>query len=67
MDERVRKVYDSEIKKDLREVEFEKQRFINEVKNGLGKKINDFETYVKKEPNYFQKLKIKFKKIMNAI
>lgn len=65
--DRVKKVYDLEIKRDLIEIETDKQKFIREMKGGLGKKINSFDTYVKKEPNAFQRLKQKINRIFNAI
>jgi hypothetical protein len=43
------------------EVEIDKNKFINQIKNGLGDKINDINTYIKKEPSTFEKLKNKIK------
>ena len=54
-------VYEREIKKDVMEVEIDKNKFINQIKNGLGDKINDINTYIKKEPSTFEKLKNKIK------
>jgi hypothetical protein len=65
--DRLTRVYDKEIKKDLAEIHLDKQKFIKEMRNGLGEKINTFETYVKKEPSRFQKLKMKIKRIFKAL
>jgi hypothetical protein len=60
-------VYEREIKKDVMEVEIDKNKFINQIKNGLGDKINDINTYIKKEPSTFEKLKSKIKNIFKYI
>jgi hypothetical protein len=60
-------VYEREIKKDVMEVEIDKNKFIKQIKNGLGDKINDINTYIKKEPNTFEKLKIKIKNFFKYI
>jgi hypothetical protein len=60
-------VYEREIKKDVMEVEIDKNKFINQIKNGLGDKINDINTYIKKEPSTFEKLKSKIKNFFKYI
>lgn len=60
-------VYEREIKKDVMEVEIDKNKFINQIKNGLGNKINDINTYIKKEPSTFEKLKSKIKNFFKYI
>jgi hypothetical protein len=60
-------VYEREIKKDVMEVEIDKNKFINQIKNGLGDKINDINTYIKKEPSTFEKLKRKIKNFFKYI
>jgi hypothetical protein len=60
-------VYEREIKKDVMEVEIDKNKFIKQIKNGLGDKINDINTYIKKEPSTFEKLKSKIKNFFKYI
>ena len=60
-------VYEREIRKDVMEVEIDKNKFINQIKNGLGDKINDINTYIKKEPSTFEKLKSKIKNFFKYI
>jgi hypothetical protein len=60
-------VYEREIRKDVMEVEIDKNKFINQIKNGLGDKINDINTYIKKEPTTFEKLKNKIKNFFKYI
>jgi hypothetical protein len=60
-------VYEREIKKDVMEVEIDKNKFIKQIKNGLGDKINDINTYIKKEPSTFEKLKRKIKNFFKYI
>ena len=60
-------VYERKIKKDVMEVEIDKNKFINQIKNGLGNKINDINTYIKKEPSTFEKLKSKIKNFFKYI
>jgi hypothetical protein len=60
-------VYEREIKKDVMEVEIDKNKFINQIKNGLGNKINDINTYIKKEPSTYEKLKSKIKNFFKYI
>lgn len=64
---RVYKVYNREISKDLTDIERDKQKFIKQMKEGLGNQINDIGTYIKPEPSFFDKLKAKFKRAMKAL
>ena len=58
---------DREIGRDLLEIRIHRDKFIKEMKNGLGDDINDIRSYIKPEPTFFQKLKTKIKRIMRAI
>ena len=59
--------YDREIRKDYIEIEIEKQKFTKQIKGGLGNKILDYNTYIKKEPSFFQKFKTKVKRFLRYI
>ena len=59
--------YNREIRKDLVEIETEKAKFINKIKNGLGEKINDFNTYKKPEPGFWKKITTKIKKLFRYL
>lgn len=59
--------YDKEIRKDHIETEIEKQKFAKQIKNGLGKKISDYNTYIKKEPSFLQKFKTKIRRFFRYI
>ena len=59
--------YDKEIRKDHIEVEIEKQKFVKQMKNGLGEKISDYNTYIKKEPSFLQKFKTKLRRFFRYI
>jgi glycine cleavage system H lipoate-binding protein len=59
--------YDKEIRKDHIEVEIEKQKFVKQMKNGLGEKISDYNTYIKKEPSFIQKFKTKLRRFFRYI
>jgi hypothetical protein len=54
-------------RKDLIEIEIEKKKFAESVKNSVGKKINDFNSYIKPEPSFFTKLKTKILRIFKYI
>ena len=62
-----KELFKREIKRDLDDIKYDKTKFIQEIKNGLGDKINDFNTYIKPEPTLFQKMKQKVSKIINSI
>lgn len=65
--DRVYSVYEQQIKKDNEFIEKEKYKFIYEVKNGLGKKLSDVNSYIKKDPSIFQKIKNKIIKIFRYL
>ena len=60
-------IYEKEIKKDIVEIENDKNKFIDQMKRGLGTKINDYGTYIKKEPTWYEKLKNKIKHFFKYI
>jgi hypothetical protein len=64
---RVLDAYEREIRKDHIENEIEKQKFARQLKNGLGDKLTDFNTYIKKEPSTIQKIKTKIAKFFKYI
>ena len=64
---RVLDAYKKEIRKAHIDNEIEKQKFARELKNGLGEKLLDINTYIKKEPSIFQKIKRKMLKIFKYI
>lgn len=53
--------------KNEKDIELEKEKFIKLIKNGLGEKMLDINTYVKKEPSFYQRLKSKLKKIITYL
>lgn len=64
---RVLEAYKREIHKDHIENEIEKQKFARQLKNGLGEKLSDVNTYIKKEPSIFKKIKTKLSKFFRYI
>jgi hypothetical protein len=62
-DDRLYKTFEKEINKDNFEIEKAKKAYIDAVKNGLGKEINNFNNYVKKEPSRW----IKFKNFISKV
>ena len=65
--EKAIKVYEKEVWKDQIEIETEKENFAKVIKSGLGDKINDYNTYIKPEPSFLQKLKTKINKVFKYI
>jgi|688.fasta_scaffold326270_3 glycine cleavage system H lipoate-binding protein len=59
--------FDKEIRKDHIENEIEKQKFAKQMKSGLGEKISDYNTYIKKEPSFLQKFKTKLRRFFRYI
>jgi hypothetical protein len=49
------------------EIEVGKEKFVRQLKNGLGDKLLDINSYIKKEPSVFQKIKIKLSKFFRYI
>ena len=66
-DDRIKRVYNLEIKKDLHEIKVDKDKFIKAIREGLGEDINSFQTYVKKEPSLYQKLKQRINRIFRVL
>jgi hypothetical protein len=65
--ERLIKTFESAVLKDQTEIEIQKKRFIEEIKSGLGKQMNDYTTYIKPEPTFKTKILNKLKKILRYI
>jgi hypothetical protein len=69
-DKEINKVLDAykrELRKDHMEIEVGKEKFVRQLKNGLGDKLLDINSYIKKEPSVFQKIKIKLSKFFRYI
>lgn len=64
---RVLEAYKKEIRKSHIDNEIEKQKFVKQLKNGLGDKLSDINTYIKKEPSFFEKIKIKISKFFKYL
>lgn len=59
--------YKRELRKSHIDNEIEKQKFAKQLKNGLGDKISDINTYIKNEPSIFKKIKTKISKFFRYI
>ena len=66
-DDRLYRTYEKEISKDQLEIEKAKKAYADAVKKGLGKEINNFENYIKKEPSRWVKFKNFVSKIFRYI
>ena len=66
-DDRVYKTFEKEINKDNFEIEKAKKAYADAVKNGLGKEINNFNNYIKKEPSRWVKFKNFISKVFRYI
>jgi hypothetical protein len=66
-DDRLYKTFEKEINKDKFEIEKSKKAYADAVKNGLGKEINNFNNYIKKEPSRWVKIKNFISKIFRYI
>ena len=66
-DDRVYKTYEREINKDIADIEKAKKSYANAVKSGLGREINNFNNYIKKEPSRWVKFKNFISKIFKYI
>jgi hypothetical protein len=64
---KVLEAYKRELHKSHIDSEIQKQKFANQLKNGLGDKISDINTYIKKEPSFFKKIKTKITKFFKYI
>lgn len=67
MDDRAYKTFEKEIQKDRIEIEKHKSDYANQVRNGLGRKINDINSYIKQEPSRWQKFKNFVSKVFKHI
>lgn len=67
MDDRALKSLEKEISKDISDIEKQKISYANQVRNGLGKDINNINSYIKKEPSKYQKLKNFISKVFKYI
>jgi hypothetical protein len=66
-DDRLYKTFEKEINKDKFEIEKSKKAYADAVKNGLGKEINNFNNYIKKEPSRWVKIKNFISKVFRYI
>lgn len=67
MDDRAYKSFEKEISKDIFDIEKHKIDYANQVRNGLGNQINNFNSYIKKEPSRWQKFKNFVSKVFKHI
>lgn len=56
-----------EQKVDHQRLEADKKKFINQIKGELGRQMNSFDTYVKKEPTALQKFTAKIKRLFKYL
>lgn len=66
-DKKLYEAYERAVKKDNLEVLFEKNKFIAEIKSGLGKDIKSFNSYVKKKPSLIKRIGLFFSKLLKYI
>lgn len=59
--------YNRELRKDHIEIQIDKQKFAKQVKNGLGAQMSDYNTYIKKEPSLYQRIKAKINRFFKYI
>lgn len=64
---KAKSLYDREITRDMIEIQTHKEKFIKEMKSGLGEKVNDIESYKKPTPSLFKVLSAKIRKILRAL
>jgi hypothetical protein len=67
MDDRAYRSFEKEINKDISDIEKHKTNYAKQVRNGLGKHINDFNSYIKKEPTRWMRFKNFISKIFRYI
>ena len=67
MDDRAYKSFEKEISKDIIQIEKHKADYVKHVKNWLGRKINDFNSYIKKEPSRWERFKNFVSKVFKHI
>ena len=66
-DDRVYKTYIKEINKDLTDIDKAKKVYAKEVKESIGREINDINSYIKKEPSFFSKVKSFISKVFRHL
>ncbi len=67
VDKRVLTAYEKELLKDLASINDDKERFANDMRNSLGAKMSDINTYIVKEPSIFNKIITKIKLILKFL
>ena len=67
MDDRAYRSFEKEINKDISDIEKHKTNYAKQVRNGLGKHINDFNSYIKKEPTRWMRFKNFISKIFRYL
>lgn len=65
--QRLLDAYNRELRKDYIENEVAKQKFAKQLKNGLGEKLSDINTYIKKEPSFYEKIKMKISRFFKYL
>ena len=66
-DDRLYRIFEKEINKDNFDIEKSKKAYADAVKKGLGKEINNFDNYIKKEPSRWAKFKNFVSKVFRYI
>ncbi len=66
-DDRAYNSYVKEINKDLSDIDRHKKLYAEEVKNSLGSEINNINSYIKKEPSVFNKIKVFITKVFRHL
>jgi hypothetical protein len=64
---RLNESFNRELNKDLYLLNLEKEKFINQIKNGLGDKLSDYNTYIKRQPTFLTRIKNKIIKLFKYI
>lgn len=59
--------YKSEIQRDLHNIDKEKNRYIKQVKSGLGEELKNFNSYIKPTPSRWKMFKNKVKRILWSV
>lgn len=66
-DDRAYKTYLREINKDLNDIDRTKKMYAKEVKESIGSEINNINSYIKKEPSFFAKIKSFISKVFRHL
>lgn len=67
IDDRAYNSYKKEIEKDFVEINQHKKKYADLVRSTLGSEINDFNSYIKKEPSRWAKFKNFISKVFKHI